>query len=133
MNFGYLFEMMFLCISWCFTTLSKYNRPISCAILLTLSTTTKMESNPLDSRRWIMKSIKMFFQYLVGMGMVLTIQPLCETEFYFAGKSHISLHIAPHRPASLANSNSLLLRQSWLHATMPCHRTIVALLQECQS
>ena len=35
---------------------------------LTLSTTTMMESNPLDSRRWVMKSIEMLFQHLVGMG-----------------------------------------------------------------
>ena len=78
-NFGSLSELMFFYIPWCFTTLSKYNRPISCAvavsrvgtkcaILLTLSTTTMMESNPLDSGRWVMKSIETLFQHLVGMG-----------------------------------------------------------------
>ena len=116
-NFESLSEVMFFCIPWCFTTLSKYNQPtscaiavsrvgIKCAILLTLSTTTMMESNPLDSGRWVMKSIETLSQHLVGMAMVLTIRPLCETEFYFAGKSHMTLHIAPRRPASLANSNS---------------------------
>ena len=38
--------------------------------------------------------------------MVLIIRPLCETEFYFASKSHMILRIAPRRPASLANNNS---------------------------
>ena len=38
-----------------------------CAIWLTRSTTTMMESNPLDSRRWVMKSIEMLSQPLVGM------------------------------------------------------------------
>ena len=68
-NDAFLHPVVLFCIPWCFNTLSKYNRPTSCpvavsrvgtkcAILLTLSTTTMMESNPLDSGRWVMKSIE---------------------------------------------------------------------------
>ena len=134
-NFGSLSEMMFFCIPWCFTTLSKYNQPTSCAvavsrvgtkcaiavsrvgtkcaILLTLSTTTMMESNPLDSRRWVIKSIETLSQHLVGMGNGL----------------NILLHVIPQVwPIIILHQ----LCQSWFHATMPRHRTIVALLQKCQ-
>ena len=38
--------------------------------------------------------------------MVLLIRPFCKTEFYFAGKSHMTLHVAPRRLASLANNKS---------------------------
>ena len=39
-----------------------------CAILLTLSMTTIMELNTLNSGRKVMKSFQTFFQHLVGMG-----------------------------------------------------------------
>ena len=60
---------------------------------------------PLDFGRWVMKSIKTYFQHLVGMGNGLNNPTsLRNSEFYFAGKSHMTLHIASRRPASLTNN-----------------------------